>query len=168
MNEDLRKALFILGKKLQAELDRLTIRYKASGSLHQALTNTANIKIVGKDNNLEIDIKVPKQLEILDFGRKPGKWTPYAPLEAWVNLKLKPEPSRLKATTFAVINKIKKEGMKRPDKFHPNVPGGITAEAKRNAFMAEKENIKKSAGKDQMKLAIDEIKKALIEAKLTQ
>lgn len=163
MNEDLRKALYALGLRLQRELDRLTLPYIAFGSLHKELQNPSNVRIVGQGSNLEVDLKVPKQLEILDFGRRPGTWAKVAPLQKWVNLKIRPEPSKLRSTTYAINRKIFREGIK------PKLGAGmITATAKKNAFTIEKENIRAAAGTEAYKKAVADIKQALIEAKLTQ
>lgn len=163
MDEEIKKALFLLGLRLQRELDKLTFPYTASGQLHRELNNQANIQIKKVGSNLELDLKVPKQLEILDFGRRPGKWAKVAPLMKWVNLKIRPTPSKLRSTTYAINKKIFQKGI--PPKMGS---GMITAGAKRNAFNIEKENIKAAASTEAYKKAVAEIKQALIDAKLTQ
>lgn len=163
MNEEIKKALYRLGLRLQRELDILTFPYTASGKLHRELQNPSNIRIIEVGGIPEIDLKVPKQLEILDFGRKPGRWAPLSPLQKWVGLKIRPTESKLKSITFLVNRKIFREGI--PPKMGA---GLITATAKKNAFNIEKNNIRAAAATDAYKKAVAEIKKALIDAKLTQ
>lgn len=164
MNEDLKKALYTLGLRLQRELDLLTIQYKAFGGLHNELSNPGNVSVINRDGNLEIDIKIPKQLEIIDYGRKPGTWANVPAIQKWVNLKIKPQPKRLRSVSYAVNKKIFEKGISPK----LGAPGLLTAKAKKNAYNIEKQNIIKAAGQDAIKMAVEEIKKALIEAKLTQ
>ena len=64
------------------------------------------------DVSVNVINNVPNALNRI-VGRAPGKFPPEAPILAWVQKKLKPEPKRAKGIAFVIRRKIAREGTQR-------------------------------------------------------
>ena len=79
-----------------------------------------------KSDKLYVSIGVD-YLEILNRGRRPGKYVPHDVLEAWVERKLGiTDEDERKSATFAINQKIKKEGTN----IHQDRSKGVQVEKK--------------------------------------
>jgi|WetSurMetagenome_2_1015567.scaffolds.fasta_scaffold381069_2 hypothetical protein len=171
MNEieltNLKASLLKLGIEIQKQLLALTNQYKYTGRLGESLNNTTNVQIKDKMsngiNNPYISLKVDKHLEYIAYGRKKGKMPPIQPIRSWVASKIEPEQSKLNNVAYAIATNIMKKGI-RPKL---GKEGEIINIARQAAYDKQKEDIKNSISKDLQVQTIAELKKALIEAKLT-
>lgn len=77
------------------------------------LINSIKISVDNNGKTPSISIDGNSYFEVIETGRKPGKYVPISPLKEWIKAKgIETDPARITSRAFAISNAIKKKGVK--------------------------------------------------------
>lgn len=101
-------------------------QYRGEGPINASggLRNGIEVKVEKENEQDVINVYFPDYWRNVDEGRRPGKYVPIKPLEAWAKIKLGLSGKEARSAAFGISKNIQKFGI-RPTYFYSNAIDGI-------------------------------------------